>query len=95
MEAKEIVIILVAMLLILIIVIATALTAFNKSEMYVYVHNKTGNRYRIVQEGQMKVDGKWLDAVIYVSEKNCEMYVREYNDFVANFKLLSAWKQKK
>ena len=40
----------------------------------------------------MKTDGTWKDAVVYVSEKSGEMYVREYSDFVLNFKRLSEWK---
>ena len=40
----------------------------------------------------MKIDGTWKDDIVYVSEKNGEMYVREYSDFVLNFKTLSEWK---
>ena len=74
-------------------VIFTSLWACKKDKEFIYVHTKTGNRYRIIQECLMKTDGTWKDAVIYVSEKNEEMYVREYNDFVLNFKRLSEWKE--
>ena len=73
-------------------VIFTSLWACKKDKEFIYVHTKTGNRYRIIQECLMKIDGTWKDAVVYVSEKNGEMYVREYSDFVLNFKRLSEWK---
>lgn len=41
----------------------------------------------------MKIDGTWKNAIVYASEKNGEMYVREYSDFITNFKRLSEWKE--
>ena len=89
---KEIIVLLVVGVL---AILATALTlaAYKKDQHFIYVHTKTGNRYRIIQECLMKIDGTWKDAVVYVSEKNGEMYVREYSDFVLNFKRLSEWKK--
>ena len=89
---KEIVILIVGILAIA----ATALTlvtAYKRDLHFIYVHTKTGNRYRVIQECKMKYDGKWMDAIAYISEKDSEMYVREYNDFVFNFKRLSKWKE--
>ena len=59
--------------------------AHKRDKGFIYVHLKTGNKYRIIQECQMKFDGKWMDAVAYISVNTCEMYVREYNDFVTHF----------
>ena len=92
MEKENIVIIVVAILAILVTAL-TLVTAYKRDQHFIYVHTKTGNRYRIIQECLMKIDGTWKDAVVYVSEKNGEMYVREYSDFVLNFKTLSEWKE--
>ena len=89
---KDIVILVVGVLAIL----ATAFTllaAYKRDLHFIYVHTKTGNRYRVIQECKMKYDGKWMDAIAYVSEKDSEVYVREYSDFVFNFKRLSEWKE--
>lgn len=83
------------MVVILIVtVILTSLWACKKDKEFIYVHTKTGNRYRIIQECLMKIDDTWKDAVVYVSEKNGEMYVRKHSDFVLNFEKLSEWKEK-
>lgn len=84
---------LVIMVLAIIITAITLIMVYKKDHEFTYVHTKTGNRYRIIQECLMKIDGTWKDAVVYVSEKNGEMYVREYSDFVLNFKRLSKWKE--
>lgn len=80
-----------------IIIISLSLLGINyankKDEEFIYVHIKTGNKYRIIQECLMKYSGKWVDAVIYTSEDTYEVYVREYDDFVINFKTLSEWKK--
>lgn len=91
MEKEIIVLIVVAILAIVATVITLA--AYKRDQHFIYVHTKTGNRYRIVQECLMKIDGTWKDAIVYVSEVNGEMFVREYSDFVLNFKRLSEWKQ--
>ena len=90
---KEIIVIIVVAILAILVTALTLVTAYKRDLYFIYVHTKTGNRYRIVQECLMKIDGKWKDAIVYVSEKNGEMYVREYNDFVLNFKTLSEWKK--
>lgn len=76
-------------------IITTALTlvaAYKRDQEFIYIHTKTGNKYRIFQECSMKYNGKWMDAVAYVSIDTNEMYVRAYDDFVLNFKRLSEWK---
>lgn len=94
MEDKIIAIIIVAILAV-IVVVSTLICAYERNKEFTYVHIKTGNRYRVIHEGLMKIDGIWKDAIIYISEKNCEVYVREYSDFVLNFKTLSEWKKEK
>ena len=90
---KEIIILTVVAILAIITTILTLIVAYKRDQEFIYVHTKTGNRYRIVQECLMKIDGKWKDAIVYISEKNGEMFVREYNDFTLNFKRLSEWKK--
>lgn len=88
--------VIIVLIIMVCLIIATALImaeSYKRDEQFIYVHTKTGNRYRIIQECLMKIDGTWKDAVVYVSEKDGEMYVREYNDFVLNFKRLSEWKK--
>ena len=90
---KEIIVLTVVAILAIVTTVLTLVTAYKRDQHFIYVHTKTGNRYRIIQECLMKIDGTWKDAVVYVSEKNGEMYVREYSDFVLNFKTLSEWKE--
>ena len=90
---KEIIVIIVVAILAIAATVLTLVTAYKRDQHFIYVHNKTGNRYRIIQECLMKIDGKWKDAIVYISEVNGEMFVREYNDFTLNFKRLSEWKE--
>ena len=90
---KEIVVLLIIVILAITAAVITLVAAYKRDLRFIYVHTKTGNRYRIIQECKMKYNGKWMDAIAYVSEKNDEMYIREYSDFVLNFKSLSEWKK--
>ena len=90
---KEIIVLLVVGVLAILAAAFTLLAAYKRDLHFIYVHIKTGNRYRIIQECLMKIEGTWKEAVVYVSEKDGEMYVREYSDFVLNFKRLSEWKK--
>ncbi len=90
---KEIIILFLVMILVITITAITLVVAYKRDQHFIYVHTKTGNRYRIFQECSMKYNGKWMDAVAYIGEKDSEMYVREYNDFVLNFKRLSEWEK--
>lgn len=89
---KEIVVLLIILILAITAAVITLVAAYKRDLHFIYVHTKTGNRYRIIQECKMKYDGKWMNAIAYISEKDSEMYIREYNDFVLNFKTLSEWK---
>lgn len=75
------------------IVVFTIVASYKKSQEFIYVHLKTGTKYRVIQECLMKFNGEWMDAVAYESVDTNEMFVREYNDFVLNFKTLSQWKK--
>lgn len=90
---KEIIVFFIAMVVFIIITALILVIAYKRDRRFFYVHTKTGNRYRVIQECKMKYDGKWMDAIAYVSEKDREMYIRECNDFVLNFKRLSEWKE--
>ena len=90
---KEIIVLIVIGVLALLTFVVTLIATYKRDQKLIYVHTKTGNRYRIIQECLMKIDGTWKDAIVYISEKNGEMYVREYNDFTLNFKRLSEWKK--
>lgn len=92
---KEIVVLLIILILAITAAVITLVAAYKRDLHFIYVHTKTGNRYRIIQECKMKYDGKWMDAIAYVSERDNEMYIREYSDFVLNFKRLSEWKKEK
>lgn len=92
MDDKVLIVVLILLIVGLLAGLLTKIAA-DESKKYIWVHTKTGNRYRIIQECKMKYDGKWMDAIAYISEKDNEMYVREYNDFVLNFKRLSEWKK--
>lgn len=92
---KEIIVLIVVAILAILVTALTLITAYKRDLHFIYIHTKTGNRYRIIQECLMKIDGKWKDAIVYISEVNGEMFVREYNDFTLNFKRLSEWKQTK
>lgn len=90
---KEIVVLLIILILAITAAVITLVAAYKRDLHFIYVHTKTGNRYRIIQECKMKYNGKWMDAIAYISEKDSEMYIREYSDFVLNFKTLSEWKE--
>ena len=90
---KEIIVLLVVGVLAILAAVFTLLAAYKRDLHFIYVHTKTGNRYRVIQDCKMKYDGRWMDAIAYIGEKDSEMYVREYNDFVLNFKRLSEWKE--
>lgn len=76
----------------IIICIGLVLSKCNDDDC-IWIHLKTGNEYRLYQLCKAKINGEWVDVVIYMSLKDGEIYVREYNDFILNFKTLSEWKK--
>lgn len=56
----------------------------------VIMHNKTGNLYQLLDdECNVKINGKWVDAVIYQGKDketgNMKSFVREKSDFDSHF----------
>ena len=53
-------------------------------------HNKTGNQYLIISdECKVKINGKWVDAIMYQGEDketgDMNNFVREKSDFESHF----------
>ena len=56
----------------------------------IVMHNKTGNLYQLIDdECKSKINGKWVDAVIYQGEDkeagDMNNFVREKSDFESHF----------
>lgn len=68
--------------------------AIEESERNIYVYPKTGNQYKVLFRCKMKlpVERTWIDAVIYMSLKDDNFYVRERKDFFDKFVKLKDWK---
>ena len=92
---EKVIIIIVVAILTIIVFALTFIYTHKRDKEYTYVHIKTGNKYRIIQECKMKFDNKWMNAISYINVNTCEMYVREYNDFILNFKTLAEWEKEK
>ena len=53
-----------------------------------YVHIKSGKEYTVIALSKVKIDGQWLDAIVYqCNYENPEgmIWVRLYLNFVASF----------
>ena len=52
-------------------------------------HNKTGNLYQLIDDCKSKINGKWVDAVIYQGKDKetgrIKFFVREKSDFDSDF----------
>lgn len=55
----------------------------------VFVFNKTGNSYLVIEEGEMKDPStrEWLKSVVYKSLETGNIYTRELNDFLNKFSI--------
>lgn len=62
-------------------------------EDFVYVHTKTGNKYRLISRCKMKYEGKWVSVIVYVNIETYDVYIREVEDFNNHFKKWSEWKK--
>ena len=56
----------------------------------IVMHNKTGNLYQLIDdECKVKINGEWVDAVIYQGKDketgNMKSFVREKSDFDIRF----------
>ncbi len=56
--------------------------------MQVIKHKKNGKRYKKLYEALAKIDGVWIDAVVYQSCYDDEVYVRTIKDFGDSFDAL-------
>lgn len=61
----------------------------------IYVYPKTKNQYYAKGVVKMKDtdSGKWIDAVLYISLKNGNYYVRDKRQFLGKFVTLKEWKK--
>lgn len=59
----------------------------------IYVYPKTKNRYLVKGIVKMKdtLSNEWIDAVLYISLKNGQHYVRDKRQFLDKFKTLEDW----
>ena len=56
----------------------------------IIMHNKTGNLYQLIDdECKVKINGKWVDAIMYQGEDketgDMNNFVREKSDFESHF----------
>ena len=55
----------------------------------IVMHNKTGDLYQLIDDCKSKINGEWVDAVIYQGKDKetgkTRYFVREKSDFVTHF----------
>lgn len=89
-------VLIVALILLIVGLLAGLLTkiAADESKKYIWVHTKTGNKYRIVANAHNKMrrpdTGEWLEAITYVNEEG-EQFTRWKDDFLLSFQRLNEW----
>lgn len=61
----------------------------------IYVYPKTKNRYLAKGIVKMKdtLSNEWIDAVLYISLKNGQYYVRDKRQFLDKFVALEDWEE--
>lgn len=61
----------------------------------IYVYPKTKNRYLAKGIVKMKdtLSNEWIDAVLYISLKNEQYYVRDKRQFLDKFVTLEDWEE--
>lgn len=61
----------------------------------IYVYPKTKNRYLAKGIVKMKdsLSNEWIDAVLYISLKNGQYYVRDKRQFLDKFITLKEWEE--
>lgn len=66
-----------------------------KEKERIYVYPKTKNQYYAKGVVKMKDtdSGEWIDAVLYISLKNGNYYVRDKRQFLGKFVTLKEWKK--
>lgn len=77
-------------------ILAGLLYYSNKSQKsQIYVYPKTKNKYLVKGIVKMKdtLSLEWVDAVLYISLKNGNYYVREEKQFLDKFITLKEWEK--
>lgn len=91
-------VLIVALILLIVGLLAGLLTkiAADESKKYIWVHTRTGNKYRIVANAHNKMrrpdTGEWLEAITYVNEEG-EQFTRWKDDFLISFQRLNEWEE--
>lgn len=67
--------------------------AAEQDKKHIWVHIKTGNKYRITHYGKMRRPdtGQWLESITYMSEDG-HLYTRWKDDFMLSFQTYKEWK---
>lgn len=87
MTAQSLFIILLVIAIILVGLVALIFELCRIYRRKIYIHIETGKEYMPESVIQMKhpVTRKWVDAVLYKSLENGNIYVREKEDFIEKF----------
>lgn len=93
MDDKVLIVVLILLILGLLAGLLTKIAA-DENKKYIWVHTKTGNKYRIVANAHNKMrrpdTGEWLEAITYVNEEG-EQFTRWKDDFLLSFQRLNEW----
>lgn len=93
MDDKVLIVVLILLIVGLLAGLLTKIAA-DESKKYIWVHTKTGNKYRIVANAHNKMrrpdTGEWLEAITYVNEEG-EQFTRWRDDFLISFQRLNEW----
>ena len=95
MDDKVLIVVLILLIVGLLAGLLTEIAA-DESKKYIWVHIKTGNKYRIVANAHNKMrrpdTGEWLEAITYVNEEG-EQFTRWKDDFLLSFQRLREWEE--
>lgn len=93
MDDKVLIVVLILLIVGLLAGLLTKIAA-DESKKYIWVHTKTGNKYRIVANVHNKMrrpdTGEWLEAITYVNVEG-EQFTRWKDDFLLSFQRLNEW----
>lgn len=54
----------------------------------IYTHIDKGGSYIILHDAMMKVEGIWIDCIVYQNIESKKVYTRSMKSFNENFKLV-------
>lgn len=68
---------------------------YDEQKKRIYVYPKTKNRYLAKGIVKMKdsLSNEWIDAVLYISLRNGQYYVRDKRQFLDKFITLKEWEE--